>query len=86
MSEELKSCPFCGIIPKINQTGKVEHNILGRFISCCVTFEIKCPKCYASFYGETYMRVEGHNVIQEGDGYQDCIEQWNKRVEVNNDR
>ena len=83
---EIKPCPFCGRKPKINQNGKTEHTIIGQFVSLCVTFEIKCPKCHASFNGKTYVRIEGHNIIQEGDGYQDCIEQWNKRVEVNDDR
>ncbi len=81
----LKPCPFCGRKPKITKKNSIERGAIGEITAFRVTFEIKCTKCHTSFYGDTYVSVKEHDVIQEGDGYQICIDQWNTRAGDNND-
>lgn len=77
MSNKLKPCPFCG--------GKVELREIAIVPSesreFTVSYKIRCPKCNIKFVFESRFRIEkGQQVITQN-GYEKCVEAWNRRVE-----
>lgn len=72
---ELKPCPFCGSIPVINETST--HNYPNYY---SVGYNISCPGCHIYFGSTTEIEVVNGLPIVNKNGYQECIDQWNRRA------
>jgi hypothetical protein len=72
---EIKKCPFCGGEANIKIVGKSTGEHFGA------TFEIGCNKCKYYFREESRWYINNGQIVTDKDGYNDCIEKWNRRVE-----
>lgn len=77
---ELKPCPFCGGGATIR---RVSHGYSpgGGFNA---KYEIGCNECDIKFTRESkFILIYGKPKIEK-DGYQECIDDWNRRVSDKN--
>lgn len=75
----IKPCPFCGSKPVVNETSTT--HLPDRYL---VGYQIECPKCHVYFGSCTEIRVEKGSPIVDKNGYQECIDMWNRRVNKEN--
>lgn len=77
---ELKPCPFCGAKVSIRQCCS-GHKGNGEFTA---TYEIKCPDCRIEFRFESIFTLENGMPVFKQNGYEKCVESWNRRVNDEN--
>lgn len=77
---ELKPCPFCGAKANIREYG-CGHNCAGEFTA---SYEVKCPDCQIKFqFDSRFSLVNGQPVFKQN-GYEKCVEAWNRRANDEN--
>lgn len=73
---ELKPCPFCGAEAMMREFS-CGHGGNGEFSAM---YEVGCNECKIKFVRESKFRlINGHPVFSVN-GYDECIEAWNRRV------
>lgn len=77
MTDNLKPCPFCGGEAAFREYGN-GHKGTGEFTAC---YEIGCAKCKIYFRFDSVFRLKNGQPIFETNGYDKCIEAWNRRVD-----
>lgn len=73
---KLKPCPFCGGQAYIKEKF-FGHKGNGTFTA---TYLVGCDKCEFSFSKESEFCLELGQPVFKQNGYEKCVEQWNKRV------
>nr|DAP09449.1 MAG TPA: restriction alleviation protein [Caudoviricetes sp.] len=77
--EELKSCPFCGGKAEIREYGN-GHNGNGVFVA---NYEVGCNECNIKFCFESRFFLENGQPTFIQNGYEKCVEAWNRREGTN---
>lgn len=76
----LKPCPFCGSKPIINRTNTI-HTPAGYSVG----YKVECLECHIYFGSCTDIHVEKGLPVIDRNGYQECIDMWNRRVGEDDD-
>jgi hypothetical protein len=77
MATELKACPFCGGKAGIREFAN-GHRGSGDFTA---NYEVGCEKCKIYFRYESVFRLVKGQPKFEMNGYDKCVEAWNRRAE-----
>ena len=80
MGDKLKPCPFCGGEATIREfaCGSAGN---GWFSA---SYEVGCKDCKIKFLRESkFSLINGHPVFSKN-GYDECIDAWNRRVSDEN--
>lgn len=77
MNNELKPCPFCGGKAEIREYAN-GHKGSGEFTA---NYEVGCNKCKIKFHFETIFVLKNGQPKFIQNGYDKCIESWNRRTE-----
>lgn len=72
---ELKPCPFCGSNASMRQYAS-GHKGNGEFSA---QYEVGCGKCKVYFRFESIFSLESGQPKFKQNGYDMCIEAWNRR-------
>lgn len=73
---ELKPCPFCGQKPEI-----ITISIGSNISEYLATFAIRCPDCKIGFKYDSKFGLRNGKPVIIKDGYQNCVNDWNRRSE-----
>ena len=72
---ELKPCPFCGGEAYLKLVSKSYGDHYGA------TFAIGCADCRYQFKEESRWAISRGEMMIITDGYEKCIERWNRRAD-----
>ena len=76
MNKKLKPCPFCGGQAYIKEKN-CTHYRDGTFGA---TYYVGCDTCGFSLCNISEFCLEAGQVVFKQNGYEKCVDQWNKRV------
>lgn len=73
-NKSIKPCPFCGAKPLFKRTsfGSSQNDFR-------TTYYLECPDCHIYFSGESIFEVVDGDPVIKKNGYQECIDKWNRR-------
>ena len=73
--DKLKPCPFCGGKAEITETASGHGSR-----EFTMEYRIGCQSCRVYFRRETRLRIEGGKPVFIVNGYQEAINDWNRRA------
>ena len=88
-NDELKPCPFCAAMPRIER-GRVQLATSSDYADFYVNWKVVCGNCGTSKDGGTtfYRLMNDETLVIEQSNFRDCrknaIKKWNRRADNEN--